>query len=200
MAGRLAQICHFVVAFLPDITMPPLFNKTLKHFCLPKCPDSCQGKEELTSVGSQQETMSPFSLRLTQSDPKGLRGKQVCWWHSHREDTCHLSALSGEVSRQCAQVCSPCSSSDSPALPIVLSSQPCPGCVKGLAFSLPPSLPFPSLSPSFPSPLPFLSFLPFLPSFLPHSFMCVCVCGERWGEWGIIFRSDLEFPFHVVNG
>lgn len=155
MASRLAQIYHFVVAFVPDITMPPLFNKTLKHFCLPKCRDSCQGKEELTSVASRHETMGPFSFRLTQSDPRGgLWGEQVYWWYSHREGTCHLSAPSGEASRECAQVCSPSSSSPSPALPIVLSLPPCPGHVKGPAFSLPSSLSSFSLLHSLPLPLP----------------------------------------------
>ena len=66
MAGRLVQLYHFVVAFFPDVTMPPLFSKTLKHLCLPKCPDSDREKEELRSVEDQHKTVSSFSLGVTQ--------------------------------------------------------------------------------------------------------------------------------------
>ena len=76
MAGRLVQLSRFVVAFLPDVTMPLLFSKTLKHLCLPKCPDSAREKEELGSVEDQHETVSPFSLRITQSDLGGGRPDQ----------------------------------------------------------------------------------------------------------------------------
>ena len=78
LAGRLVQLYHFVVAFLPDVTMPPLFSKTLKHLCLPQCPDSARKKEELGSVEDRHETASPFSLRFTQSDlGRGRLDQQV---------------------------------------------------------------------------------------------------------------------------
>lgn len=90
MAGRLAQIYHFVVAFLPDITVLPLFSKTLKHFVCPNVQTHAREKEDLGSVENQHKTMSLFSLRIALADPRGLLDKQVFRWTSQRG---HLSPV-----------------------------------------------------------------------------------------------------------
>ena len=111
MAGRLVQLYHFVVAFFPDVTRPPLFSKTLKHLCLPKCPDSAREKEELRSVEDQHKTASSFSLGVTQSDlgvvgEAGPAGVQV---NRPRGHTCHLSAQSGEAGERVLRCLGPVS-------------------------------------------------------------------------------------------
>lgn len=127
-ADRLAQIYHFVVTFLPDITVLPLFSKTLKHFVCPNVQTHAREKEDLGSVENQHKTMSPFSLRIALADPRGLLDKQVFRWTSQRVHL-PLSALLGEATRECAQMSSPCSSSDHPALTTVISPSPFPASV-----------------------------------------------------------------------
>ena len=139
--------------------------------------------------------MSPFSWKTAQGDPRRFLGEQVSRHNSHREDTYPLSFVSGEAGRECAQVPSShpqCLSSDSPVQTTVISSSPIPA--KGL-----PSSP-PLFSPCHPRSLllPPLLPHPFLPPIFPPSFHFFFLVG-RWGKWGIVFRSDLEFPFHLEN-
>lgn len=110
---------------------PPLSPTSLQHFCLHTCPDACPGKAELGSVGNPLKTMSPFSLRIRQSEPRGLLDKQVCGQHGRGG---HLSQVRQEG---CAPVSSPplqCSLSDKDRDFLLVPSHP---CSKG---ELPPSL------------------------------------------------------------
>ena len=177
MAGRLVQLSRFVVAFLPDVTMPPLFSKTLKHLCLPKCPDSAREKEELGSVEDQHEIASPFSLRITQSDLGGGRpDQQVFRWIGTEETP--VTCLLGQVSRTaCAQVSGPCVHPQTILpCPRLVPHHPFWFLLKGfLLHFLPPSHPSPV---SHPPP----------PTTAPHCLggVCICVCGTGDGESGVL--------------